>query len=372
MQAFDPASRGVLFLSFHLLPFQAIEGGQDGRWCIIPSVNLGPLIIGIEGTVLDVATRERLCHPAVGGVILFSRNYENPGQLARLSEEIRALRTPRLLIQVDQEGGRVQRFQEGFTRLPPLAVLGQWHESRPDRARDLAYRHGRVMAAEVLAHGVDQSLAPVLDLDGASCVIGDRAMSAEPETVADLGRHYLAGMRDAGMAACGKHFPGHGSVAPDTHVESAVDDRDCNALEADLGPFRALAHQLPAIMMAHVCYPVVDERPAGFSPVWIRTILRGELEYSGAVISDDLDMAAACACGDLRTRLKSALEAGCDLALVCRPESAAALLDEMKDSPRETDELIKKLYGKPQFTLEEQLTVPEFLAWRESLEALNR
>lgn len=334
-------------------------------------MNLGPLIIGIEGTALDAATRERLCHPAVGGVILFSRNYENPVQLARLTEEIRALRTPRLLIQVDQEGGRVQRFREGFTPLPPLAVLGRWHESRPDRARDLAYRHGRVMAAEVLARGVDQSLAPVLDLDGASCVIGDRAMSTEPENVADLGRHYLAGMRDAGMAACGKHFPGHGAVAPDTHIESAVDNRDCGALETDMGPFRALAHQLPAMMMAHVCYPVVDDRPAGFSKSWIQTILRGELEYSGAVISDDLDMAAACECGELPARLDLALEAGCDLVLVCKPDSAAALLDEMKDSPRDVGGIIGKLYGKPQFTLEEQLTVPEFVAWRESLESLN-
>lgn len=331
---------------------------------------LGPLIIGIEGTVLDAVTRERLRHPAVGGVILFTRNYENPGQLKRLTGEIRALREPRLLIQVDQEGGRVQRFLEGFTSLPPMAVLGRWYREKPERARDLAYRHGRVMAAEVLARGVDQSLAPVLDLDGASCVIGDRAMSAEPEAVADLGRHYIAGMRDAGMAACGKHFPGHGSVGPDTHVESAVDDRDCGALESDLGPFRALEHQLPAVMMAHVRYPVVDEQPAGFSKTWIGTILRGELEYSGVVISDDLDMAAACACGDLAARLGLALEAGCDLALVCNPESAAALLDSMDGSPRDATGLIARLYGKPQFTLEEQLTVPEFTAWRDSLAGL--
>ena len=218
----------------------------------------GRLIVGFDGLDLTPETRERLLHPAVGGVILFSRNYASPDQLRALTFAIKAVREPRLLITVDQEGGRVQRFKAGFTPLPPLAVLGRWHRTRPDRAGDLAYRHGRIMAAEVLGHGVDLSWAPVLDLDRGSRVIGDRAMADDPEAVAELAAFYVAGMRDAGMAACAKHFPGHGSVAADTHSEVVTDPRPLAALDDDLGPFRALVNQLQAVMMAHVCYPACD------------------------------------------------------------------------------------------------------------------
>lgn len=334
-------------------------------------MSLGPLIIGIDGTRLDAATRDRLAHPAVGGVILFSRNFESVAGLEALTDELRALRDPRLLVCVDQEGGRVQRFRDGFTPLPPLAKLGRWYESHPDRALDAAYRHGRVMAAEVLGRGVDLSLAPVLDLDRGSEVIGDRAFAADPAAVTALAGHYLAGMRDAGMRSCGKHFPGHGSVEADTHLTEVVDRRDRDAMAEDLAPFRALAPDLDAIMPAHVVYPEVDTRPAGFSRTWIEDILRGEIGYRGVVISDDLEMQAAHEAGSTRERLEDCLAAGCDLALVCEPSAADALLDELGDaSPRECRAEISALYGRPAFSLAEQATVPEFRAWRASLKSM--
>lgn len=329
---------------------------------------LGPVIAGIAGTTLSSAEREWLCHPAVGGVILFSRNYESPAQLRVLCGTIRDLRSPALLIQVDQEGGRVQRFREGFTPLPPLAVLGRWYASRPDRACDLAYRHGRVMAAEVLDAGVDQSLAPVLDLASISQVIGDRAMAADPDAVSELAGYYLAGMADAGMAGCGKHFPGHGSVAADTHTEIVRDERSREALERDMRPFARLMSRLPSVMMAHVIYPSVDTRPAGYSERWVGEILRGEMGYRGVVISDDLDMTAAGDNMSLADRLARCLDAGCDLALVCQPGSPERLLaDSAGHRWPDAGPAIAALRGKAQFTLEEQSTVPEFQAWRESL-----
>ncbi len=332
---------------------------------------LGPLIVGIEGLELDEATRMRLCHPAVGGVILFARNYRTPDQLQKLTTELRALRSPRLLITVDQEGGRVQRFRDGFTSLPPLGVLGRWYRRHPERARDLAYRHGRIMAAEVLGYGVDLSWAPVLDLDRGSRVIGDRAMSDSPEAVCDLASFYLAGMRDSGMKSCGKHFPGHGSVAADSHDEVVIDDRSFAELEVDLGPFSALVEQLDGVMMAHVCYPALDERPAGFSNQWINDCLRKDLGFNGVVVSDDLDMAGAEPAGDLSARLEQALSAGCEVALVCRPDSVGQLLESHIDLPRPRVGRLEGLYGRPMAALAEQMMVPEFRAWRDSLERIS-
>lgn len=330
----------------------------------------GPLIVGFDGTELDAATAELLCHPDVGGVILFTRNYSDPDQLRKLCADLSDLRDPRLLITVDQEGGRVQRFRQGFTRLPPLSVLGRWHRSHPDRACDLAYRHGRVMAAEILGHGLDLSWAPVLDLDRGSLVIGDRAIAADPETVADLGAYYLAGMRDAGMAACAKHFPGHGSVAADSHLEVVTDERPWSALTADLTPFARLAAQCQAMMMAHVCYPARDPLPAGFSTVWIEDTLRRQLGFSGLVVSDDLDMLGAAPVGGLEQRLERAFAAGCDLALVCKPDSARKLLSRELQLPRPDASALAALYGRPLATMEEQMLVPEFRAWRESLQTI--
>ncbi len=336
---------------------------------------LGPLIVGIDGLELDPSTAELLCHPAVGGVILFTRNYASRRQLRALSASIRALRSPRLVITVDQEGGRVQRFRDEFTRLPPLSVLGRWHGSHPDRARDMAYRHGRVMAAEVLDAGVDLSWAPVLDLDRGSAVIGDRALAADPDNVVDLAAHYIAGMRDAGMAACAKHFPGHGSVAADSHVQVVTDERPLDALKEDLAPFARLANQVQAVMMAHVCYSAVDSAPAGFSRTWIDKRLHGELGFNGLVVSDDLDMAGAAVAGNLGQRLDRAFAAGCDLALVCKPASVRQLLGDGQwpvPSKAANREDLQRLYGRPLSSLDEQLTVPEFRAWRESLETLNK
>lgn len=333
------------------------------------------LIVGIAATTLEPAERERLLHPAVVGVILFSRNYVDSAQLKQLTTEIGALDRERLLICVDQEGGRVQRLRDGFTRLPPLAVLGRWYRSHPDRALDLAYRHGRVMAAEVLAHGIDLSLAPVLDLDRGSRVIGDRAFSDRPDAVVALAAHYLAGMRDAGMKNCGKHFPGHGSVAADSHHEVVRDERDAEALEADLEPFRRLAARLDAVMPAHVIYPAVDDRPAGFSAVWVQTWLREQLGFGGCVISDDLDMLGAEAAGDLSARHRAASEAGCELALVCQPASASALLTGLSAEPDRyavARDAASGLYGRPMFEFDDQLRVPEFRAWRASLNQIAR
>ncbi|MGY6555372.1 MAG: beta-N-acetylhexosaminidase [Wenzhouxiangella sp.] len=335
------------------------------------TLSTGPLIVGFDGLELTPAWRARLAHPAVGGVILFSRNFASPEQLAALTAELRAIKTPRLLITVDQEGGRVQRFKgPGLTELPALGHIGRWFQRHPDRACDLAYRHGRVMAAEMLALGVDLSWAPVLDLDRGSSVIGDRALGAEPDAVVALAAFYLAGMKDAGMAACGKHFPGHGSVEADSHFEVVTDARAYAELKTDLQPFAALADRLSAVMMAHVCYPAVDAQPAGFSSTWIAGELRKNLGFQGLVVSDDLDMAGAAPAGDLAARLAVAFRAGCDLALVCRPESVLSVLDSAPELPPIKAQALAELYGRPMLTMAEQLLVPEFRAWRESLQRL--
>lgn len=329
---------------------------------------LGPLIVGFEGMSLTPSVKKTLLHPSVGGVILFARNFESPEQLHALCQEIKALRSPELLISVDQEGGRVQRFKAGFTPLPPLALLGRWYDTHPDRALDLAYRHGRVMAAEVLAHGVDLSWAPVFDLNGISGVIGNRAMAASAEAVVALGRYYIAGMRDAGMVACGKHYPGHGSVEADTHLEGVVDPRPVADLMQDEAPFRALASELALVMMAHVVYPAVCEKPAGFSKTWIHQRLRQDIGFKGLVVSDDLDMVGAHAAGPLPSRLQTAFEAGCDLVLVCQPESVMEVLHG--DWPMPDPMAMASLKGRPMLSLEEQLQVSEFRFWRQSLAQL--
>lgn len=331
------------------------------------------LIVGIDGHALDRRSRSVLAHPAVVGVILFSRNYRDSGQLIRLCDEIRALRDPRLLICVDQEGGRVQRFRYGFTALPPLGELGRWYRSHPERALDLAYRHGRVMAAEVLGHGVDLSLAPVLDLDRGSEVIGDRAFSDASTAVTALAGHYLAGMRDAGMKNCGKHFPGHGSVRADTHHEIVVDARSRDQMADDIAPFAELAGQLDSVMPAHVCYSCIDDRPAGFSRAWIGEVLRGELGFGGSVISDDLDMSGAGVAGSIHERWRACESAGCDLALVCDPASAEHMVfatDADHDQFKGARTATSRLLGRARFTLAEQEPVSEFRAWKQSLSKL--
>jgi len=337
----------------------------------------GPILIGLPGTELDEPGREQLSHPAVGGVVLFARNFENEEQLLRLVSDIRSARDARPLICIDQEGGRVQRLRDGFTRLPPLGVLGALDRSDPEKALDLAYRHGRVMATEILACGIDLSFAPVLDLDRDSSVIGDRALSDTPDVVTRLGRAYLAGMHDSGMKTTGKHFPGHGSVAADSHVAEVRDSRTLEQIMgSDLQPFRSLAAELDSLMIAHVVYPEVDELPAGYSRTWLRDVLRKDMGYRGVIVSDDLGMHAAKAVGGLAERTRLCLQAGCDLVLVCLPADVKALLDELDGPLSDATETISRLYGRPTVNREELVEVEregirEWRHWRQSLEELG-
>lgn len=293
-------------------------------------MGLGPVMLDVAGTVLTDEDRQRLAHPLVGGVILFARNYESPKQLVQLTSEIHALRTPPLLIAVDHEGGRVQRFREGFTHIPPMRELGRIWDGHPKRARHLAQQAGYLLAAELRACGVDFSFTPVLDIDfGASAVIGDRAFHSEPQAVADLAHSLLQGLRQGGMPTVGKHFPGHGFVAADSHHEIPVDERSYTDIElCDLVPFRQMvSYGMTAVMPAHVIYPRVDPHPAGFSSVWLKDILRGELGFEGCIFSDDLSMEGATVAGDVVQRAEAALHAGCDMVLVCnRPDLSDQLL----------------------------------------------
>lgn len=277
------------------------------------------LIIGLEGHCLTDADRRRLVSEHVAGVILFSRNYQDPAQLQRLVAEIRNLRAD-LLITVDHEGGRVQRFRTGFSVLPKAAAFTAVFRKDPSRALELSFLTGQVLATELLAYGVDLSYAPVVDLDyGVSAVIGDRSFGVLPFEVAALAGASMAGMAKAGMRAVAKHFPGHGGVEVDTHGAIAVDERHYDFLAAaDMVVFKALIDDgLAAIMPAHVIYPQIDALPAGFSAIWLQKILRQECRFNGAIISDDLDMLGAAAVGDLVARLHAACAAGCDLILLC-------------------------------------------------------
>jgi beta-N-acetylhexosaminidase len=291
----------------------------------------GPVFLGVEGLELSSADRERLVHPLVGGVILFARNFESPLQVKALTAQIRELRTPALLIAVDHEGGRVQRFREGFSAIPPMRTLGElWDRDVTVAAREAA-RIGHTIAGELRAHGVDFSFTPVLDVDhGESAVIGDRAFHRNPNAIAHLASALCDGLRAGGMAAVGKHFPGHGHVAADSHTELPVDDRPLAGIVADdLVPFGTLiARGLEAIMPAHVVYSAVDKDPAGFSQKWLREILRGRLGFDGLIFSDDLGMAGAQGVGDLVARADASVAAGCDMVLACNDFAAADTLLE--------------------------------------------
>ena len=298
---------------------------------------LGPVMLDLAGTVLETDERELLAHPMVGGVILFSRNYESPRQLIELTRAIRAVRDPALLIAADHEGGRVQRFREGFTAIPPMRWFGALNATDQAAAHRAAECAGYVIAHELGACGVDFSFTPVLDVDfGSSSVIGDRAFSSEPAVIASLSRALVAGLAAAGMGAVGKHFPGHGFVRADSHLHVPVDERRFSAIEAaDLVPYRALIGQgLIGVMPAHVIYPAVDSLPAGFSARWLKDILRRELGFDGMIFSDDLSMEGASVAGAMDDRARGALEAGCDMVLVCNtPESARALVHSLNAAP---------------------------------------
>lgn len=313
---------------------------------------MGPVMIDIAGHELTALDKEKIAHPNTGALILFARNYDNPEQLQALTAAIRAARASDILIAVDQEGGRVQRFQNGFTRLPPAAAYAEQSE--------LAEAAGWLMAAEVLAVGVDFSFAPVLDVDcGVSEIIGNRSFSTDSERATELAGAFIKGMHDAGMAATGKHFPGHGAVALDSHLTLPSDPRPLAEIRGrDLQPFQRLIERgLEAVMPAHVVYPQVDGLPAGFSSVWLKQILRGELKFDGAIFSDDLSMEGAAGVGGFLDRAKLAQDAGCDMLLVCNnPAAAEQVLERLPlkvDSERERR--LQAMRGRGQFNRSELL-----------------
>jgi len=331
-------------------------------------------MIDVAGVELSRDDRKRLLHPLTGGVILFSRNYTNPEQLVRLVREIHSLRSPSLIVAVDHEGGRIQRFREGFTSIPPMRELGLAWDTGAQRARQNAQAVGFVLAAELRAHGVDLTFAPVLDVDsGVSSVIGDRALHSDAHVVADLGRALLQGFRQAGMTGVGKHFPGHGHVRADSHLEVPVDERPFTEIEAnDMVPFRRLIGSgLGGIMPAHVIFPEVDDRPAGFSSVWLKRILREELRFDGVIFSDDLNMEGASVGGTFMERANAALEAGCDMVLVCNNASA---VDELYGAfsysmPAVSLARLGRMHGRPQ--AEDMVRLREDARYARALHAIG-
>jgi len=314
-------------------------------------VSLGPLMIDLAGSELTAEDRELLHHPLVGGVLLFTRNYVDPAQLSALVGAVHAERTPPLIVAVDQEGGRVQRFRTGFSALPPPRRIGHEFDLEPRAGLALARSMGWLMGAELRAHGVDVSFAPCVDLDrGVSEVIGDRAFHASAEAVSQLAVAWMHGMREAGMAATAKHFPGHGAVVADSHLTLPVDRRPLDDLSADLAPYqRLIANGLPAVMVAHVLFPAVDSHPASLSARWIRDVLRGELGFQGVVFTDDLSMGgAAAAYGDVIARARQALSAGCDMLPVCNNRaSVLELLARLDVEPQPASSLrLVRLHGR--------------------------
>lgn len=300
-------------------------------------MRLGPVMVDVAGLELTPDDIERLQHPQVGGVILFARNFAAPLQLIQLAHSIRELRTPHLLIAVDHEGGRVQRFKHGFTTIPPMRELGKLWDRDPAQALAAARGCGFVIGSELQAHGVDFSFAPVLDVDyGESSVIGDRALHADPNVIAVLAEALQAGLTAAGMASVGKHFPGHGYVRADSHHEVPVDERTLTEItQRDLVPFQRMVRSgMGGVMPAHVIYPKVDGKPAGFSSLWLQKILREKLSFDGVVFSDDLSMEGASTAGGVMARTNAALNAGCDVVLLCNdPRAQDTMLEGLERRP---------------------------------------
>lgn len=312
-------------------------------------MTIGALMLDIEGTTLTEEDVELLRAPQVGGMILFARNIESPAQVRALTDHMRQIR-PDILIAVDQEGGRVRRLKEahGFSVLPSMGKLGELYLEHAEQAIALAKTTAWLMATEVLAVGIDFSFAPVLDINDISDVIGDRAFSQNPEIIILLADAFMQGMKDAGMATTGKHFPGHGSVKADSHIAAAIDSRSFAEIEAhDMTTFKALMPSLDAIMPAHVIYENVDPNPAGFSPFWLQQILRGQLGFDGVLFSDDLSMQAACVAGGADARIQAALQAGCDMGLVCNDRQAACIaLDGIQTFALPNQARLERMRGK--------------------------
>ncbi len=336
-------------------------------------MSLGPLMVDVAGLELSAEDREVLRHPLVGSVILFTRNYAGTDQLENLTAQIHAVRDPPLIVAVDHEGGRVQRFRTGFTPLPPMRFVGHQYDMDHKQGVDMARECGWVLASELLAAGVDLSFAPVVDLDyEMSEVIGDRAFHSDAEAVATLASSCMAGMREAGMAAVAKHFPGHGAVVADSHVALPVDRRELADLEPELQPYRRLiANGLAGVMVGHIVFPAVDSRPASLSPRWIGDILRGELRFHGVVFADDLSMGGAAAVGSIVERAHLALQAGCDVLPVCnsRPD-VLRLLDGLGEvtNPASQARLVR-LHGRKAST---RAQLHASTRWRDLNERIRR
>ncbi|MGH8317633.1 MAG: beta-N-acetylhexosaminidase [Steroidobacteraceae bacterium] len=336
-------------------------------------MTLGPLMIDLEGTSMTAEEREMLRHPLLGGVILFTRNYADPQQLLALVAQIHAARNPPLIVAVDQEGGRIQRLRAGFSALPAPRRIGHEYDANSRAGLELARSMGWLMAAELRSHGLDLSFAPCVDIDYGVGIITDRSFHRSPDAVAALASAYAHGMRDAGMAATAKHFPGHGAIVADSHLTLPVDRRELADLTGDLTPYRRLiANGLPAVMVAHILFPAVDDAPSSLSARWIRDVLRGEMRFQGVVFTDDLSMgAAAAAFGDIVTRATRALSAGCDMLPVCNQRaSVLELLDRLRAEPEPASGLrLVRLHGRGGWGAEELRNRPE---WQRAHEWLER
>lgn len=333
----------------------------------------GPVIVDLLGPELSQEEKDILNHPLVGGVILFTRNYVNPEQLIQLCKDIRAARSTPLLITVDHEGGRVQRFRDGFTRLPSMGQIGQVYLEESDAGFKMAEACGWLLATELLAVGVDLSFAPVLDLDKGICpAIGNRAFHSDPTIVAQLATAVMRGMKTAGMVSTGKHFPGHGSVNVDSHVAIPIDTRDFETIAtSDMSVFDSLIHcGIQAMMPAHIIFPAVDTKPVGFSKIWLNDILRNQLHFSGVIFSDDLNMEGAGFAGDYTARAIAALDAGCDMVLICNNRvGATQILEHVPQHYQLNENKFKLLQG--QF-IYDHTTLRQTKTWQESCDYVTR
>ena len=334
----------------------------------------GPLMLDLEGTVLSDSERDLLTQSAVGGVIFFARNIKSKAQFMALTAEVSALR-PELLLAIDQEGGRVQRLREGYTILPPMQRLGTLFADDNTRGAELLHNTGWLLAVEMIASGLDFSFAPVLDLDSSHCeVIANRSFSPDPNIASAAAGFFIAGMSEAGMAATGKHFPGHGGVTADSHLEIPYDSRTLAQLQArDLLPFKALSPKLQGIMPAHIVFPEIDSRAVGFSSYWLQGILREELAFDGVIFSDDLSMKGADQLGTYAEKAEAALRAGCDMVLVCNNrQGALAVLDFLQSSAQLfSSQRLPSMKAHKQWHWAELIKDPRWLATREALTALQ-
>ena len=333
----------------------------------------GRLMLDLKGVSLDRDERLQLQNSQVGGVILFSRNIQSRDQICDLVAEIRAC-SKSLLVAVDQEGGRVQRLREGFTAIPSMQAIGNLIARSPEEGLGLSKDLGWLMASEVIACGLDLSFAPVLDVDrDTSSIIGDRSFSDQPEIVISAAEAFIKGMHDAGMAATGKHFPGHGGIVADSHLEAPVDDRSWNTLYArDIQPFAKLSKMLDAVMPAHITFPSVDPDSVGFSSFWLNDVLRGKLGFEGIIFSDDLTMKGADIAGGYVDKAKLALKAGCDMILVCNcPQGAVEVLSYMESANISQSSKLASMVAKRSISWSDLEGSPRWLAISQKVAALN-